>query len=403
MNKTPRESVHRSKRLQTARTLDTRRIYLDHASTAPLQPQVRDLMRDSAELGEAGNPSSVHADGRRARQLIDQARENIAAWLGCDFAEVIFTSSGTEAANLAILGAALANDDPSRKRVIMSSGEHHCVLNTRGLLEALGYVVDLAPIDEFSFVNLSALERMMGDDLLLVSLMHANNETGAIQPVTAASALAHRFGAWFHTDAVQTFLAWPWSVGDLDADLVSVSAHKVGGPAGVGALYIRAGVKIRPLHVGGGQEREMRAGTENTVGIAGFGAVSPSNGLRRLARDAFLAELVGGEIPFVPTLDPEYHAMLGGHVHGRFPGLSAESMLIVLDRLGVSASAGAACAAGSIEPSHVMLAAGYDETEAREGLRFTFGDDTTVEDAREAAHRVLAAAEQVSQGRARVA
>lgn len=360
------------------------RIYLDHAATTPLLPEAREAMLPWLE-GGYGNPSSLHEDGRRTKDAIDRAREVISNSLGSLFAEVLFTSGGTEAANLAIIGSALSNSDDKRKRILIGAAEHHCVLHTKGILSKLGYLTEFIPVDRSARIDLEALESMLGEDVLLVSVMHANNETGTIQPVREVSELCRRVEALYHCDAVQTFLTG-WKVEELDADLVSISAHKVNGPKGVGAIYIRAGIKLQPLAVGGGQEREVRAGTENVAGIAGFGAAVARHELKpdvSTLRDAFLSALEGA----VPTV-ADKGLTLGGHAHLRFPGIDAETMLIRLDRMGISANSGAACSSGSLEPSHVLLACGYSEAEAKEGLRFTFGWPNTMEDAIEAASRV---------------
>lgn len=367
-----------------------KRIYLDHAATTPLLPEVRQAMLPWLS-DEFGNPSSLYHEGRRARHAIDESREVVSGALGCLFAEVLFTSSGTEAANLAIVGAALANEDPSRRRVLLGAAEHHCVLYTQPLLERLGYRVELIPVDTYARVDFDRLASMIGPDVLMVSVMHANNELGTWQPVSGVVELARPHGVLVHCDAVQT-LGSDRVHEAMGADLVSFSAHKVYGPKGVGAIYVRAGTKVKPLSVGGGQEREMRAGTENVAGIVGFGEacrhLSPPSGP---ARDAFLDRLLVPEKGFLASV-PDRDLVLPGHAHVRFPGASAETMLIRLDRMGISASSGAACSSGSLEPSHVLLACGYSETEAKEGLRFTFGRSTTVEDALEAADRVIQAA-----------
>lgn len=358
-----------------------RRIYLDHAATTPMLPEVMDAMlpwlRD-----KYGNPSSLYEEGRKARAAVDEAREVISESIGCDFGEVIFTSSGTEAANLAVLGAALANENSRRNRIVFGAAEHHCVLNTRPILERLGYQVELAPVDREARINLDALEPMLSDDVLLVSVMHANNELGTIQPVQEVSRLTHACGAVFCCDAVQTFPNHEL-VRSTGADLLFVAAHKINGPKGVGALYIKAGTKIKPLSVGGGQEREMRAGTESVANIVGFAAAVKSRGNSniRTARDAFVQRLNQSHIPNLIWSVQNFENVLPGHAHLRLIGVSAESMLIKLDRLGVSASSGAACSSGSIEPSHVLLACGYSESEAREGLRFSFGITSTVDEA----------------------
>ncbi len=373
------------------------RIYLDHAATTPLLPEVREAMLPWLTDGW-GNPSSLHEEGRRAKDAIDEAREILSEALGCLFAEVLFTSGGTEAANLAIVGTALANTDGARRRVLLGAAEHHCVLHTDGILKSLGYRVEYIPVDSEAQIDLDRLDDMLSEDVLLVSVMHANNELGTINPVREVANLAHRRGALFHCDAVQTFLseAEPlpsWEVDDLRADLITISAHKVNGPKGVGAIYIRAGLKLKPLVGGGGQEREIRGGTENVAAIAGFGAAVQEVSVllqdnQRAARDEFLGGLS------IPGLAPTVlkSAVLPGHAHMRIPGIEAETMLIKLDRVGISASSGAACSSGSIEPSHVLMACGYSEESAKEGLRFTFGRSTTIAEAADAAQRVSEAA-----------
>jgi cysteine desulfurase len=389
-----------------------KRIYLDHAATTPLAPEVRAAMEPWLS-SEFGNPSSLHEEGRRARQALDEAREVLSGTLGCLFAEVLFTSSGTEAANAAILGTALANVGGARRRVLLGAAEHHCVLHSREPLEALGFQVDVIPVDREARLQLDALQEMLADDVLLVSVMHANNELGTIQDVQEISALAHSAGALFHCDAVQTFTLprklvleggeGTWTVDDLGVDLLNISAHKIHGPKGIGALYVRAGTKLKPVLVGGGQEREMRAGTENVAGIVGL-AEAVRLALDRdwshpgRARDRFV-QVLQQESPVPPALSVAQAPVLPGHAHLRLPGISAETMLIKLDRMGVSASSGAACSSGSLEPSHVLLSCGYSEVEAREGLRFTFGHSDSEDLAEEAARRVALAAEDILKAR----
>jgi len=382
-----------------------KRIYLDHAATTPLAPEAAEAMRPWLD-GEFGNPSSLHLEGRRAKDAIDEARETLAEALGCEFGEVVFTSSGTEAANLAILGTALKNEDPRRNRILLGAAEHHCVLHTKPLLERLGFHVELMPVDREAQVHPEALGSLLGDDVLLVSVMHANNEIGTINPEAELAALTHEVGALFHTDAVQTFLVDSLPrLSNLAADLVSVSAHKVNGPKGVGALYQRAGVKLQPISLGGGQEREVRAGTENVAGIVGFGAAgrARSQGTpavsdsQRQARDLFLQKLE--DAGFVRTAK-HFDSVLPGHAHVRLLRVDAETMLIRLDRMGVAASSGAACSSGSLEPSHVLLACGYTKEEAKEGLRFSFPSDADLDEANEAADRVIEAGNAIRSSRA---
>ncbi len=377
-----------------------RRIYADHAATTPLLPEVLAAMRPWLE-SEFGNPSSIHAEGRAARAAIDEAREVLSEELGSLFAEVTFTSSGTEAANMAIFGTALASDT-SRRRILLGAADHHCVLHTQERLEAWGFQVDLVPVDHAARLDLQALESMLDDDVLLFSVLYGNNEFGTLSDVHTAVGLCQSVGARVFVDAVQTFGVVPVNVDELGVDMLAVSAHKVYGPKGVGALYIRAGTEVSPLLVGGGQEREMRAGTENPALAVGF-----AEAVRRFptlskepepypATHAFLATLqqhsasdIQQTISHSKIQNPKSKIeCLPGHVHLRFPGISAESLLIRLDREGVSASAGAACSAGSLEPSHVMIAAGFTPAEAKEGIRFTFGRSQAAEDGTEAAHRL---------------
>jgi cysteine desulfurase len=353
------------------------RIYLDHAATTALLPDVKARMTEAME--RFGNPSSLHDHGRNAKHEIDWSREIVAEALGCMFAEVVFTGSGTEAANLAIIGSALANDDIRRSRILLSAVEHHCVLHTQPLLEKLGYTVELIPVDRESFVDLKRYEAMLGGDVLLVSVMSANNETGAIQPLKEVISLAHKKKIKVHCDHVQGFLKAIPNPIMLGADLVSVAAHKINGPKGVGALAVLNGTKIKPLITGGEQEREMRGGTENVIGIVGFGEAILGHKVMKLRvlRDRFLDSLL--TIGAVATVKDRART-LDSHVHVRFPGIDAETLLIRLDREGISASSGAACSSGSIEASHVLLACGYTELESKEGLRFSLGVGNTAEE-----------------------
>ena len=380
-----------------------RRIYLDYAATAPLQPAARQAMEPWLTAG-FGNPSSLHAEGRAAKDALDIARERVSNAFGCEFGEIVFTSGGTEAINLALVGVALAGMDGHRTRVLVGAVEHHAVLETEPVLAVLGCAVELVPVDAEGRVDLAALDELLAEDVLLVSVMFANNELGTWQPVAEVARLAAHHGALFHCDAVQAFGipgpdGAPWTVDSIGASLISVSAHKLGGPKGVGALYVKAGTLIEPVLRGGGQEREMRAGTENVAGIAGFGAVTtaPSDAKKRLAaRNAFASELA--DLEFTLPLDVPTHP---GILHVRAVGLSAETILIRLDRAGVGASSGAACSSGAIEPSHVLTACGYSMLEAKEGLRFSFGDATSVEDAVTAARRLNEIVAELRSARAR--
>lgn len=371
------------------------RLYADYAATAPLKPAVREAMAPWLG-GRFGNASSMHAEGRTARAAIDRARELVSEAVGCLFGEVLFTSSGTEAANTAILGAALASlagGMGRRRRILVGAAEHHCVLGAAESAAIMGFEVLQIPVTRQGRVELDLLARLLSEDVLLVSVMHANNELGTVNPVREIADRAHAAGALFHTDAVQTLGKLPVSMESLGADMISLSAHKIGGPQGIGALVLRSGTKIKPLMVGGGQEREMRAGTESVAAIVGFGEACralPSNP-EFPATEAFWAGLTSSPVSWARTVE----GGLPSHAHMRFPGLTAESMLIALDRMGVSASSGAACSSGALEPSHVLLACGYSPDEANEGLRFTFGNDQSAEIGAAVADRVIAASKQV--------
>lgn len=373
------------------------RIYLDHAATTPLSKRAHEAMRPFLE-SEFGNPSSPYQEGRRSRAAIDLAREQVSTAVGCSFPELLFCSSGTEAANWAILGSALETGSANRPRVLFSAGEHHCVLHCRKRLEAWGFNVDLVRIDNQGTIDLDDLNDKLDETVLLVAAMSANNELGTIQPVESIAQACKRVGALFFCDAVQGVGELPAPF-ELGADLVSYAAHKFGGPKGVGALAVRAGTKIQPLHWGGGQEREMRAGTENVSGIVGMGAaITAPHKVDKELKAMMVNALHESGIQIERTLNIGT-ACLASHLHLRLPGISAESVLIVLDRFGVSAGSGAACSSGSIEPSHVLLACGKSEIEAKEALRFTYGPDTTIEEAAEAGKRLVLAARTVIEGK----
>ncbi len=369
------------------------RIYLDHAATTPLDPIARQAMLPW--LAEKfHNPSSLYAGAREARVAIDDARDTLAQALGCLAGEILFTSSGTEAANLALIGVALANRGAERNRIVISDAEHHCVIHTKPLLESFGYRVEMLAVEGDASLSPGAVEEAMGSDVLLVAAMHANNETGAISDAERISEIARAHGVLHFCDAVQTFGLLPTP----GADLVAVSAHKLYGPKGIGALVVRAGISPQPIIIGGSQEREMRAGTENVAGIVGFGAavrlaMNDPGRAERIAqvRDQFESALTLPTLT-VPPVITQCGVRLPGHSHLAFPGSDAESMLINLDLIGVDAGSGAACSSGSIEPSHVLRASGWSEADAKQALRFTFGKDTTDAEATEAARRVIEAA-----------
>jgi cysteine desulfurase len=382
---------------RTGTFLTVRRIYADHAATTPLLPEVAEAMRPWVTT-EFGNPSALYQEGRKARLAIDEAREIISGALGCSFGEVILTGSGTEAANLAVIGAALAHTG-SRRRILYSAAEHHCVTELGDVLNRIGFSFEPIAVGPDARVDLEDLSAKLSPDVLLVSVMHANNETGSLNPIEEVSDRCREAGALLFADAVQTFGAMEVDVESLGVDLLSSSSHKLGGPKGAGALYIRAGTPLKPLIYGGGQEREMRAGTESVANICGFGkgVELRHEALRtkpihspKIARDAFV-EAVEAEALGALWLSRKDEACLPGHALLRIPGVSAESLLVRLDRMGVSASSGAACSSGSIEPSHVALAIGLSEAEAKEVVRFTFGWGQPGAEGIEAAHRLAEA------------
>lgn len=359
-----------------------RRIYLDHAATTPLCAEAREAM--SAVLDEFGNPSSLYEEGRRARALIDRSREAIAEELGCLFGEIVFTSSGTEAANLALIGVGLSRG--RRNKILLPVAEHHAVLNCATALARLGAEVVPVAVDKEARIDLDDLEAKMSDEVLLVACMSANNELGSLNPIEQVRRLCDRHGALMFVDAVQSMptaeTGRTWS-----ADIVALSAHKFGGPKGCGILTVRAGTPVSPWAFGGGQERDLRAGTENTVAIVGTAAALPA--WRRhdptavqAVRDTFENAL--GE-HLVRTVQTD---RLPGHCHVLAPGSDSQVTLIRLDREAISASGGAACSSGSVEPSHVLLACGYSPSAAKSGLRFTFGPQNTHDEAIAAAEIV---------------
>jgi cysteine desulfurase len=359
-------------------------IYLDHAATTPVAAEVRAAMIPF--LGERfGNPSSIHQTGRDARAAVDAARDTIAAALGADYSEIHFTSSGTEADNLAVIGAMWAAP-PGRVELITSNAEHHAVLHSARFLEKAGYRVTYLPVDSEGFVHPDQVSEAVTEQTALVSILHASNEIGTIQDVARLAKAAHAKGALFHTDAVQSFGSLPLDVAGIGSDMLSISAHKLYGPKGVGALYIRSGVKVAPIIHGGTQERERRAGTENTPGIAGFGAAVELMQKDREAeyarlsalRDGFFASL-DERIPDIRMNGPRTRR-LPNNVNVSISGVDGSALLMNLDREGICASSGSACSSGSIEPSHVLQALGLPQDLAASGIRFTLGRATTRND-----------------------
>ena len=358
------------------------RVYLDHAATTPVDPEVAEAMvRVLSEV--PGNPSSIYAEGRRARALVDRARGDVAAAIGAEPGEIVFTSGGTEADNLALRGALKARKAEADGLVI-STIEHHAVLDTAEDLERHAHVrVTRVPVDRDGLVDPAAVERAIDDRTALVSIMHANNEIGTIEPIGAIGRICRERGVAFHTDAVQTVGVLPFDVRELPVDLVSINAHKFYGPKGVGALYVRSGTRLATMQTGGGQEKGRRTGTENVAGIVALG-VAMRIAAERRERDArHLSALRDRIIEGVRARIPE--AVLTGHPTKRlpnnasfcFPGTQGESLIVALDLEGISVSSGSACTSGSTEPSHVLTAIGLDRDVAQGSLRITVGRETT--------------------------
>ncbi|MDQ1551898.1 MAG: cysteine desulfurase [Actinomycetota bacterium] len=379
-------------------------IYLDHAATTPMSPEV--LAAYVAALSVVGNPSSIHSQGQNARRMLEEAREQVAASLGADAVEVTFTSGGTEAINLAIKGlywaragqpphfvdhagvtgtAGSTNDSGERgsRRILIAAGEHHATIDAAAWLAASeGAIVEEVPVDAVGRIDLGALERMLGPDVALVSVLMANNEVGTIQPIAEVVALASRFGVPVHVDAVAACGHLPIDFHALGVAALSVSAHKIAGPVGVGALVIARTATVVPLIHGGGQQR-ARSGTQDAAGAVAFGvaAALAADGIEaRQARLRGLRDrLIAGIRSAVPgaVLRGDPTDRLAGNAHFTFPGCEGDSLLFLLDVAGFSVSTGSACQAGVPEASHVLLAMGLSEADARGALRITLGPDTT--------------------------
>ena len=358
-----------------------RRIYLDHAATSPLRPEARAAMLASLEA--FGNPSSLHEHGRLNRQVIDHARDTLSEALGCVASEIIFTSGGTEADNLALFGA--ARSQHSRRHILVSAIEHHAVLHSAEALVSDGFELELIPVDPQGRVHAATMRAMLRPDTALVSVMTANNELGTIQPVPEIAAMCRANGTLIHTDAVQAFGHLRFSAEDLGIDLLSISAHKFGGPPGVGALYVREGVSLRPTLFGGAQERGRRGGTENAAAIAGMdAAISAWKPCldEELERERRLTDALRRGVGLISGtwINTPAENTLPGVLNVGFDGLRAESLLLALDLEGVAASSGSACASGSMEPSHVLRAIGLSPDRADSCIRFSVGWTSTLEE-----------------------
>ncbi len=360
------------------------RICLDYAATTPTHPDVvKTMLPYFADV--FGNPSSIHSYGQEAKGAIEEARAKVAALIGAQEEEIVFTSGGTEADNHVLKGVAYASESKG-DHIITSSIEHHAVIETAKFLERRGFRVTYLPVDEYGSVDPGDVKKAITDRTILISVMHANNEMGTIEPIAEIGRIAQEAGVYFHTDAVQTFGHIPVDVNELGVDLLSMSAHKLYGPKGVGALYIRKGTRLVPFMHGGEQERRRRASTENVPGIVGFSKAveiarqEMAEEAERLAR--LRDRLISG------LLERIEHTRLNGHPLSRLPNnvnvsvdfVEGESMLLNLDLEGICASTGSACSSSSLEPSHVLLAMGLSHEQAHGSLRFSLGKWTTEEE-----------------------
>jgi len=365
--------------------MPARKVYLDHSATTPLAAEVYEAMKPFLQE-RYGNPNSLHSWGREAKKAVDESRASIARLINAEPREVIITGGGSEADNLAIKGTAFALQGKGR-HIITSAIEHHAVIDTCKWLEKQGFELTVLPVDETGMVSIADLDAAIREETILVTIMYANNEVGTIQPVREIVRTARAKGVRVHLDGVQAVGHIPVDVKDLDVDLLTLSAHKMYGPKGVGALYVKRGVKLAPLVHGGGQEFGLRSGTENTAGIVGFGAAAELAN-QRLEEGAAEEEtrlrdlLINGITEKIPNAHITGHPVerLPFHASVCFDYIEGESMLLRLDAAGIGASSGSACTSGSLEPSHVLLAMGIPHELAHGSLRLTLGKDTTEED-----------------------
>lgn len=361
-----------------------KRIYFDHAATTPTDGAVAESMLVYMTQ-QYGNPSSVHAFGRETRKAVAEARGRLASLIGARPEEIYFTSGGSESDNFALKGVAFANRSKGN-HIVTTQIEHHAVLHTCQWLEKNGFRVTYLPVDEDGRIRPADLEAAITPETILVSVMFANNEVGTLQPVAEAARIAKARGVYFHTDAVQAVGALPIDVEAMGIDLLSLSGHKFYGPKGIGALYVRSGVKIEPVQMGGAQERKMRAGTENVPAIVGLGLAAQLAQAQlaeradhtRALRDALIAG-IEARIPEV-KLNGHRTERLPGNVNISFLYIEGESLLLSLDMKGIAASSGSACTSGSLDPSHVLLAMGLTHEVAHGSLRLTLGRQNTREE-----------------------
>ncbi len=359
-------------------------VYLDYSATTPVKPEVLDAMMPYLK-DFYGNPSSLHSYGRENKKAMDTARDQVAKTFNAKPEEIFFTGGGSESDNWAIKGAAAALKTKGR-HIITSSIEHHAVLHTCQHLEKEGFEVTYLPVDDQGIISIEDLKDSLRPDTILISIMYANNEIGTIQPVEEIAAIAKENKILFHTDAVQVYGHFQIDTQTLPVDMISVSAHKLYGPKGVGALYLRKGTKIHNLIHGGGQERKKRAGTENIAGIVGFGKAAEMAHENLDAHVKHLTELrdhlMQGILENIPNtrLNGHREKRLPNNVNVSFEFIEGESMLLSLDMVGIAASSGSACTSGSLDPSHVLLSLGLSHEMAHGSLRLTLGDQNTKEE-----------------------
>lgn len=362
-----------------------KKVYMDHAATTPTDVEVVKAMEPYFSL-KYGNPNSIHSFGQEAREAVEEAREKIAHLIGANSSEIVFTTGGTEADNYAIKGIAWANQKKGN-HIITSKIEHHAVLHSCQFLEKNGFKVTYLPVDKYGLIDPEDVKSAITDKTILVTIMHANNEIGTIEPIEEISQVVKKTGVYFHTDSVQTTGHIPIDVNDLGVDMLSMSGHKFYGPNGVGALYLRKRTRIVNLIDGGAQEKNRRAGTENVAGIVGMGKAA------KLAEKRLLQgkedEVIKLRDKLIKGIAEKIdHARLNGHPTKRLPGnanfcfefIEGESMLLSLDMEGVAASSGSACTSGSLKASHVLLAIGLPPEIAHGSLRLTLGKDNTEEE-----------------------
>ena len=360
-----------------------KKIYLDYAATTPVDKRVLEEMKPYFSE-KYGNASSLHSLGTEAKRALEEAREKVASVIKANPKEIIFTSSGTESNNTALKGVAFANRDKG-KHIITTPIEHDCVLNSARWLKKQGFDVDFIPVDKYGLVDLEKLEELIRKDTILISVMHANNEIGTIEPIKEIGKIAKEHDVYFHTDAAQSYGKIDIDVKKMNIDLITANAHKIYGPKGVGALFIREGVKIDPLLHGGGHEFGLRSSTENVAGIVGFGKAAELAKKETRGESERLIKLRNTLIENILKIDD---CWLNGHPDKRLPNnanfsfrfIEGESLVMYLDMQGICASTGSACSSKSLEPSHVLTAIGLKPEEAHGSLRLTTGRFTTKED-----------------------